>query len=149
MGYDIVRLNEKGEAVRITELNDDDYFRLNVWGMSEMRRLAAWGVDAISNQEVAEMFEQKTERKSVKNIFSELVSAMTETNAISEKTAWLEPFSSNGNDASREDCWSFAEALTTAVDKITASPVRPDINLDYVIDFIDYLNNSPNGVYVG
>jgi len=151
MGYDIVRLNEKGDVTKVTEVNDDDYFRLNIWGMSEARQLAAWGAGAISNESMMKIFAQNksTNTNQFVDMLQIIASIMTEMPEHSEKTPWLEPFTSNGNTASREQCWAFAEALSSAVDKITASPVMPDIDLDYIIDFIDYLNNSAHGVYVG
>jgi len=52
MGYDIVRMNENGNRVKIADLNDENYFRWNIFGMGRTRDLAAWGIGAMTNEEI-------------------------------------------------------------------------------------------------
>ena len=62
---------------------------------------------------------------------------------------WGSAFLHNGEDVSSKHCAAFADALQAAIDKIFSSPVRPDIDVNYTIQFVEYLRNSPHGVYVG
>ena len=39
----MVRMDKNGETLPVTDYNDDNYFRLNIWGMGRARNLALWG----------------------------------------------------------------------------------------------------------
>lgn len=150
MGYDIVRMDENGKRVKITELNDENYFRWNIFGMGRTRDLAAWGIGAMTNEEIGLSVSKGVDTKvgSMSDMLAQIREAFS-TPKYSEEVPWGDAFRHNGDEVSGEACTQFADALQAAIDKIFSSPVRPDIDLDYTVQFIEYLRNSPNGVYVG
>lgn len=157
MGYDIVRMDENGKQVKITDLNDENYFRWNIFGMGRTRDLAAWGIGAMTNEEIGRSVGKSADTKmgsfdNVKEAMGDMLAQIREafrTPKYSEDVPWGNAFVHNGDEVSGEACSQFADALQAAIDKIFSSPVRPDIDLDYTVQFIEYLRNSPNGVYVG
>jgi hypothetical protein len=54
MGYDMIRLGEDGNSLPISDYNDDNYFRLNIWGMGKARNLTLWGHGIMSATELLE-----------------------------------------------------------------------------------------------
>lgn len=150
MGYDIVRLNEKGKQIEIKGLNDDSYFRWNFYGMARTRDLAAWGVGAMTNEEIGLSVGKSpdTNINSIGDMLAQIRESLR-TPRYNEDVPWGNAFVHNGEKVSGEACTKFADALQAAIDKIFSSPVRLDIDLDYTIEFIEYLKSSPNGVYVG
>jgi len=150
MGYDIVRMNENGNRVKIADLNDENYFRWNIFGMGRIRDLAAWGIGAMTNEEIGFSISKGADTKigSMDDMLAQIREAFS-TPKYSEDVPWGNAFVHNGDELSGETCRQFADALQVAIDKIFSSPVRPDLDLDYTMQFIEYLRNSPNGVYVG
>jgi len=150
MGYDIVRMDENGKQVKIEDLGDKNYFRWNIFGMGRTRDLAAWGIGAMTNEEIGLSVGKSanTEISSMSDMMAQIREAFR-TPKYSEDVPWGNAFVHNGDEVSGETCAQFADALQAAVDKIFSSPVRPDIDLDYTMQFIEYLRGSPNGVFVG
>ena len=91
MGYDIVRLNEKGEPKQITDLADSDYFRLNIWGMSRARKIAVWGAGKISNEE---MMKEYSDGEPSSGGLQQMLAAAAAimTSAGTEDLPWVTPF---------------------------------------------------------
>ena len=50
----MVRIGKDGETLSVTDYNDDNYFRLNIWGMGRARNLALWGYGIMSATELLE-----------------------------------------------------------------------------------------------
>jgi hypothetical protein len=65
--------------------------------------------------------------------------------------SFLDPFGTNGNLATSEQCSVFAEGILNALAMIEASSVVPESLSDLEIfrEFAEWLNASPHGVYVG
>lgn len=148
MSYDIVRLNEKGEPKQITGLDDSNYFRLNIWGMRRARKFAAWGADKISNEEMMkECSEEEPSSGSLHQILTATAAIMTTERT--EDLPWGSAFCHNGEYHARETTEKFREGLQAGLDMLLMSPVQPDIDIDYLVDFYEYLRDSQHGVYVG
>lgn len=148
MGYDIVRLNEKGEPKQVTDLDDSDYFRLNIWGMSRARKIAAWGAGKMSNEE---MMKEYSDGEPSSGGLQQMLAAAAAimTSAGTEDLPWGNAFCHNGEEHDRETTEKFREGLQAGLDKLLMSPVRPDFDIDYLVEFSEYLRDSQHGVYVG
>lgn len=151
MGYDIVRLNEKGEPKQIKGLDDPDYFRLNIWGMSRARKFAAWGAGKTSNEEMIKDYSKGTPSGKGPQGLLDMLSAAAGimSSEGTEDLPWGNAFCHNSEEHDRETTEKFREALEAGLNKLLLSPVRPDFDIDYLVDFAEYLKDSPHGVYVG
>lgn len=148
MGYDIIRLNEKGEPKQLKDLDDPDYFRLNIWGMGRARNIAAWGAGKKSNEEMMQEYSKKdTSGGGLQEML--LAAAGIMSSAGTEELPWGDAFCHNGDTLSRETTEKFREGLEAGLSRLFFSPVRPDFDIDYYVEFVEYLRDSPHGVYVG
>ena len=152
MGYDIVRCKENGEPHEIKEVHDPNYFRWNIFGMERVRDLAAWGVGALTNQDIGNtMNDSGGQPNSMEEMLRQIAGSFR-PKSYTKELHWGSAFVHNGETVSAKDCLSFVAALEAAQKKIFSSPVLPDwpaMDWDYLESFIDYLECSPHGVYVG
>ena len=181
MGYDIVRIGKDGANLPVADYNDDNYFRLNIWGMGRARNLALWGhgissADELLKQEKsmhdymsdhlvvsdktrfepAELIQTilKAQTNLVKETSSMLehwATEFTEESYENDFASFLDPFGTNWNQATSEQCSVFAEGILNALTMIEASKVVPESLSDLEIfrEFAEWLNASPHGVFVG
>lgn len=173
MGYDMYKLDSEGEPREIQSYEDDNYFRLNIWGMGRARELACWGhglesastqlkLDMMIAQAVGknpEEFEPSDYQKAIMEVETVLrMSDMpyhwdgaTRETYESEYENFLEPFSSNWNTATKEQCEILAEGIETAIDLINSQPIVPEAlsDLEIYSEFAEWLKDCPHGVFVG
>ena len=48
------KLDKDGEILPVQSYEDDNYFRLNIWGMGEARRLSLWGLGMMKAEQIIE-----------------------------------------------------------------------------------------------
>ena len=147
MGYELVKLNETYEPYEVIDWDDPNYFRLNAEVIGRARRLALWGAGVILNKdmmnyatEVATLIER-----------GPTVEQLSKVNTLDAelRVEWIKPFTTNNKkNVSREHCLLFAVNLEKALDIIQGSPIRPYFEVDLLRDFIEFLNESPNGVWL-
>lgn len=177
----MVRMDKNGETLPVTDYNDDNYFRLNIWGMGRARNLALWGHGISSATELLDQeksihdymadrsvvsdktrFEPAELIQTILNAQANLVketvlmlehwsTEFTEESYENDFAAFLEPFGSNWNQATSEQCSVFAEGILNALTMIEASKAVPESlsNLEIYREFAEWLNASPDGVFVG
>lgn len=177
----MVRIDKDGETLPVTDYNDDNYFRLNIWGMGRARNLALWGHGISSATELLDQerrmheamssFTDGRDKKKFEperliqtlidaqaNLVKETVlmlehwnSDITEESYTEDYAKFLEPFGSNWNQATSEQCSIFAEGILTALAIIESSNVVPETLSDLEIfrEFAEWLNASSDGVFVG
>jgi len=169
------KLNSEGEPHEIQSYEDDNYFRLNIWGMGKARNLTLWGHGIMSATELLEQEMKFHQMMNSKRKFepAEMIKLMVEAQADLVKTtesmighwdtevtnesyesdyaSFLDPFGTNGNEATSEQCSVFAEGILNALAMIEAASVVPEALSDLEIfrEFAEWLNASPHGVYVG
>lgn len=151
MGYDIVKCKENGEQHEIKSVHDENYFRWNVFGMERVRDLAAWGVGALTNQAIEKSMANNEAINSLEEMMQQIAQSF-QPKSHTKELPWGSAFVHNGETVSAKDCKSFVAALEAAQKKIFTSPIQPDwpaMDWDYLESFIDYLECSPHGVYVG
>jgi hypothetical protein len=182
MGYDMVRINKDGENLPVNDYNDDNYFRLNIWGMGRARNLALWGhgissATELLNQEKrmhdhmssygsmvsdkkrfepAELIQtilnaQANLVKETSSMLEHWATELTDESYTEDYASFLDPFGSNWNQATSEQCSVFAEGILNALIMIEASKAVPETlsNLETFREFAEWLNASPHGVFVG
>jgi len=173
MGYDMYKLNSEGEPHEIQSYEDDNYFRLNIWGMGRARELACWGhglesastqlkqdmLMAVMTGKSPEEFEPSDYLKAMMNLEKllregDLKSHWDEKKLevyVDEYDSFLEPFGSNWNTATKQQCEIFAEGLETAIDLINSQPIIPEAlsDLEVYSEFAKWLRDCPHGVFVG
>ncbi len=177
----MVRTDKEGETLPVNDYNDDNYFRLNIWGMGRARNLALWGHGISSATELLKQEKSIHDYMSDDSVVSdkkrfepaELIQTIlnAQTNLVKETSSMLEhwatdltdesytadyasfldPFGSNWNRATSEQCSVFAEGILNALTMIEASKVVPETlsNLEIFREFAEWLNASPHGVFVG
>mgnify|MGYP004383845325 CR=1 FL=1 len=178
----MVRIDKDGETLSVTDYNDDNYFRLNIWGMGRARNLALWGHgissadellkqeksmhDYLSNSgprvsdkirfEPAELIQtilnaQANLVKETESMLEHWSTEFTEESYENDFASFLDPFGSNWNQATSEQCSVFAEGILNALTMIEASKAVPESlsNLEIYREFAEWLNASPDGVFVG
>lgn len=167
------KLNSEGEPREVQSYEDDNYFRLNIWGMGKARELACWGhgLESASSQWKQDMlmatmsgkppeeFEPSDYLKALMNLEKLLREGDLKSHWDEEKTqmyekeydSFLNPFSSNWNNATKVQCEIFAEGIETAIDLINSQPIIPEAlsNLEIYSEFAMWLKDSPHGVFVG
>ena len=177
----MVRIDKNGETLPVTDYNDDNYFRLNIWGMGRARNLTLWGHGIMSAAELLDQerrmheamssvtdgrdkkkFEPETltqailhaQTKLVKETESMLehwVGDLTDEGYKNDFASFLDPFGTNWNKATSEQCSVFAEGILNALTMIEASKAVPETLSDLEIfrEFAEWLNASSDGVFVG
>lgn len=167
------KLNSEGEPREIQSYEDDNYFRLNIWGMGRARELACWGygLESASAQlrqdmliaqatgTAPENFEPSDYLKALMNLEEILRKgdlkshwdAKTAKMYEEEYGGFLDPFSSNWNTATKEQCEIFAEGIEIAIDLINSQPIVPEAlsDLEIYSEFAEWLKDCPHGVFVG
>ena len=70
---------------------------------------------------------------------------------VDEYDSFLEPFGSNWNTATKQQCEIFAEGLEMALDLINSQPIIPEAlsDLEIYSRFAEWLMDCPHGVFVG
>jgi len=165
MGYDMYRVREvpdisQDEPELKIEEGESAYFRLNMWGMGRARVLASWGVskltvdDLIEHEWIMEEATQTVGADGVKSWFDQVMafrSRCWNSNESDSKRLMegIQPFGSNGNYASAEECELFSRAIGKAFDKLDSAIIRPDYDYEYYREFAEWLAGSTDGVYVG
>ena len=79
------------------------------------------------------------------------IEQVTTFNELSKelKVEWIKPFTTNNEKTVASLlCIEFANNLRQGLETIQESPVRPDIDLDLLWEFVEFLQNSPNGVWL-
>lgn len=163
------KLDKDGEILPVQSYEDDNYFRLNIWGMGEARRLSLWGLGMMKAEQIMEQdsffggvfgketpspralaFSQVQEEMS-KSLLGHWNIEVDDESWKSDFHSFIEPFGSNGNIATVKQCRKFAEGLDNAFAMIDSSSVIPEGFADTEIfrNFSDWLKSSPHGVYVG
>lgn len=158
----MVRMNEDGDPMEISDLSDDAYFRLNIWGMGRTRQLALWGAGLASSEEMLASERKWQEQynyegqnldfhEAMVRIDEEVVQMgrLNEYHADTDDGSWLEPFCSNWNVATAEQCLAFANGLRIAQRRIDEAVVKFDVDYEYYWEFAEWLEASPHGVFVG
>ena len=167
------KLNSEGEPAEIQSYDDDNYFRLNIWGMGRARELACWGygLESASAQLKMDMMIAQVTGTAPENFEpSDYLKALMELETVlrmsdlpyhwddttkesyeSEYNSFLDPFGSNWNTATKEQCEIFAEGIETAIDLINSQPIVPEAlsNLEIYSEFAEWLKDCPHGVFVG
>jgi hypothetical protein len=164
MGYDMYRvtgapdLTQENPELNVAE-GEDTYFRLNIWGMSKAKILAAWGISRLTVDDLIYHHGKLDENK---KDGTDSLRAMMDTTAafgqkciksnekgITELFDSVTNFSSNYNYAPTEECVFFAEALGKAFSKLDAALILPAYDYEYYREFMEWLIGSPDGVFVG
>jgi hypothetical protein len=165
MGYDMYRVTEAPDlSQEAPELNvaegDDAYFRLNIWGMGSAKILAAWGISTLTVDDLIYHHGELDEGNKLNGIDS-LKATMDITAAFGVKCvksneegikglfSTVKNFSSNYNYAPADECVTFAEAIGKGFDKLDAALIQPAYDYEYFREFMEWLLQSPNGVFVG
>lgn len=167
------KLDSEGEAREIQSYEDDNYFRLNIWGMGRARELACWGhglesASAQLKQDVLiaqatgtapEDFEPSDYLKALMNLETILREGDLQSHwdqktveiYETEYDSFLNPFSSNWNTATKEQCEILAEGIESAIALINSQPIVPEAlsDLEVYSEFAEWLKDSPHGVFVG
>jgi len=147
MGYELVKLNEDGKPFDVIDWDDTNYFRLNTEVIGRARALALWGAGIILN---TDMIDAEAAR-AVLFDNQPTIEQVTKFNQLSKelKVEWIKPFTTNNEKSVAGPlCIEFANNLGRSLETIQESPVRPDIDLDLLWEFVEFLRNSPNGVWL-
>ena len=143
MGYEIIRLDTNKTVMAITDIYDENYFRINIWGMIKAHTLALWGIDEIDLSTVLEVVSH--DPQSVDPV---------EYMKIWQKQMLGSPFEDflyNFRGVLPEKCEQFSEALGDAFSKIDNSTVVIEKLTSETNDereLCDCLADSPNGVWL-
>ena len=143
MGYEIIRLDTNKTVMAITDIYDENYFRINIWGMIKAHTLALWGIDEIDLSTVLEVVSH--DPQSVDPV---------EYMKIWQKQMLGSPFEDflyNFRGVLPEKCEQFSEALGAAFSKIDNSTVvieKLTSETNYERELCDFLADSPNGVWL-
>ena len=143
MGYEIIRLDTNKTVMAITDIYDENYFRINIWGMIKAHTLALWGIDEIDLSTVLEVVSH--DPQSVDPV---------EYMKIWQKQMLGSPFEDflyNFRGVLPEKCEQFSEALGDAFSKIDNSTVvieKLTSETNYERELCDFLADSPNGVWL-
>ena len=143
MGYEIIRLDTNKTVMTHTDIYDENYFRINIWGMIKAHTLALWGIDEIDLGPVLEVVSQDPQSVDSVEYMSTWQKQMLETP--------FEEFLYNFRGVLPEKCKKFSDALGAAFSKIDNSPVaieRLTSETNYERELCDFLSNSPNVVWI-
>lgn len=167
------KLDSEGEPLEIQSYEDDNYFRLNIWGMGRARELACWGhgLESASTQLKLDMMIAQAVGKNLEEFEpSDYQKAIMEVERVlrmsdmpyhwdgatreayeAEYENFLEPWECNGNLATESQCKIFAEGIEMALDLINSQSIIPEAlsDLEIYSEFAEWLKNSPHGVFVG
>ena len=151
MGYDMVRKRPNGSLYEIKTANDDNYFRLNIFGMMKVIDIALWGTGTHDGKFMMEKYidggpsNDVTGLKDLKEHLSKVIAPYP------NEPDFIRAFRFNGESAEQSDCVMFAEALSMGLFKLSTDSVsvfdEEDIKL--YNEFADWLLQSRNGVFVG
>lgn len=151
MGYDMVRKRPNGSLYEIKTANDDNYFRLNIFGMMKVIDIALWGTGTHDGKFMMEKYidggpsNDVTGLKGLKEHLSKVIAPYP------NEPDFIRAFRFNGESAEQSDCVMFAEALSMGLFKLSTDSVsvfdEEDIKL--YNEFADWLLQSRNGVFVG
>ena len=152
-------LTQENPDLKIVE-GEDNYFRLNIWGMGRAKVLATWGVSKLTVDDLIEhqwnMDKAEDERgaegmRVYMNTATKFGVRCCESDEVEAKKLieGTENFCSNFNYASAEECKIFADALSKAFDKLDAAIIQPDQDYEYYREFSEWLYKSPDGIFVG
>ena len=147
MGYELVKLDDDGEPFDVIDWDDTNYFRLNTEVIGIARTLSLWGAGIILN---TDMIDYEATR-AVLYDNQPTIEQVAKFNRISKelKVEWIKPFTTNNEKTVASPlCIEFANNLRRGLESIQESPVRPDIDLDLLWGFVEFLQNSPNGVWL-
>ena len=147
MGYELVKLDDDCEPFDVINWDDTNYFRLNTEVIGLARTLSLWGAGIILN---TDMIDSEASR-AVLYDNQPTIEQVTTFNELSKelKVEWIKPFTTNNEKTVASLlCIEFANNLRQGLETIQESPVRPDIDLDLLWEFVEFLQNSPNGVWL-
>jgi hypothetical protein len=143
MGYEIIRLDTNKTVMAITDIYDENYFRINIWGMIKAHTLALWGIDEIDLSTVLEVLSHDPQT----------VDSVEHMNTWQKQMLGspFEDFLYNFRAVLPEKCKEFSEGLGAAFSKIDDSAVAIEkltSETNYERELCDFLNHSPNGVWI-
>ena len=147
MGYELVKLNENDQPFEVREVVDDNYFRLNTEHIGRASYLALWGAGIISGEEMIEYTKEASATDGTYVSAEDLLAVHGIKTKL--KVDWLEPFTNNNKKTvGRNLCLLFANTLDAALTMVKDSPIQPNYGLKEMDDFVEFLQNSPNGVWL-
>jgi len=147
----MVRRRPDGSLYEIKTANDDNYFRLNIFGMMKVIDIALWGIGTHDSKFMMEKYIDggpSNDVRGVKDLREYLSKVIT---PYPNEPKFVRSFRFNGENTEQSHCVMFAESLSLGLFKLSTDSIsvfdEEDIKL--YKEFVDWLLQSDNGVFVG